>query len=598
MKSIWKTLVDLFKVLPDGATRFYIGYAIVTGALALLDTLALGLIVLSVTPLASGEPIKLPVIGELPAAAAPWIFGIVCILFLLKSGLAILLHWVATRRFAAYELTVGDELFRSYTRSSWEARARYSTAEVTRIVDGSMASTNTGFILPLSQVPVNLLTFISVLGVLVVAQPLTAAVAFVYLLGFSLFMLFVITRRAREAGLVLRRYVFRVATLITEMVEALKEVTLRNKLDEIGGVVTDYRRNATRARANASFLSIVPKYAFEAALIGGFLIVGGTAFLAGGAENAVVAVAMFAATGFRMIPAITTLQSSFTTASINEVHARDVISELTRESGADRSRETASIDSETLKAAPRVLELRDVSFSYPGTGKNVLEHLNLAIPFGSTLAIVGPSGAGKSTLIDVLLGLSQPSSGELHIDGQPLSHVLNQWRAHVGYVPQRVALFDASVAQNVALTWGNDFDEEKVTRSLEQAQLAELVTRGAGIHELIGERGFSLSGGQQQRLGIARALYADPLVMVMDEATSSLDTATERRIVEAMRELQGDVTFISVAHRLATVRDYDRICYLSDGGIRGLGTFEEVVEQVPDFAHQAALAGLLERGDR
>jgi ABC-type bacteriocin/lantibiotic exporter with double-glycine peptidase domain len=223
----------------------------------------------------------------------------------------------------------------------------------------------------------------------------------------------------------------------------------------------------------------------------------------------------------------------------------------------------------------------------------VLSSVSLRVPLGSSLAIVGPSGAGKSTLIDVLLGLSLPTSGTMFIDGLPLKNVMSQWRSRVGYVPQRVALFDATIAQNVALTWGEDFDCSLVTGVLEKAHLAELLHRGDGIHEMIGERGRAISGGQQQRLGIARALYSNPLVMVMDEATSSLDTATENRITESLKELQGQVTFITVAHRLATIRDYDQVCYLDKGRILGSGKFSHLVDAVPDFKLQAQLAGLV-----
>ncbi|NLB47641.1 MAG: ATP-binding cassette domain-containing protein, partial [Microbacteriaceae bacterium] len=245
-----------------------------------------------------------------------------------------------------------------------------------------------------------------------------------------------------------------------------------------------------------------------------------------------------------------------------------------------------------LPAAPTQLELRDVRFRYPGAESDVLDGISLSIPMGSSLAIVGPSGAGKSTLIDILLGLSLPTGGELFIDDAPLEQVLGQWRTRVGYVPQRVALFDGSIAQNVALTWEENYDLDQVQRALERAHLGALAERPGGLLARIGERGDSVSGGQQPRLGIARALYTDPLVMVMDEATSSLDTATENRVTQSMRELQGEVTFITVAHRLATIREYDQVCYLDAGRIRGVGTFDEVVAQVPDFALQAKLAGL------
>ena len=592
MKSLWNTLLELFDVLPRGAKPFYLWYSIVTGALAILDTLALALIVAVVTPLAAGRPIELPVLGIMPESATPWLVVVIAALFILKGVFATALHWVATRRFARYELEVGNELFRAYTHSSWEKRSQLSTAEVTRIVDSSMANTNLGFILPLSQVPGNALTFVSVLTVLVVAQPATALIAFVYLALALVVMTLLVSRKSRQAGRVNRGYAYRVATIMTEMVDALKEVVLRGKLDEIGEVVSKNRRVATRARANMSFLGVVPKYAYEAVLIGGFLIVGGSAYLFEGKEAVLVAVSLFAATGFRMIPALNAVQGSFTIASANEVYARDVIREMRNAKSLEVVR-SQSEDTGALPESPRLLELRDVCFRYPSAERDVLNGVSLTIPFGSSVAIVGPSGSGKSTLIDILLGLSVPTGGEILIDGIPLQHVIKQWRNRVGYVPQRVAVFDASVAQNVALTWERDYDEERVVRALNRAHLGELASRGAGIEARVGARGAAISGGQQQRLGIARALYSDPLVMVMDEATSSLDTATENRVTESMRELQGEVTFITVAHRLATIREYDQVCYLDGGSILGKGTFDEVVAQVPAFRKQAELAGLL-----
>ncbi|MFV0433682.1 MAG: ABC transporter ATP-binding protein [Leucobacter sp.] len=593
MKSLWRTLLSLFDLLPAGTKPFYIWYSIVTSLLAILDTAALALILLTVTPLVSGEPIELPVVGEIPASATPWVAVIICFLFILKGVLAVALHWYATRRFAHYELEVGDELFSSYMRSSWERRSQMSTAEVTRLVDISMANTNLGFILPLSQIPGNALTFVAVLAVLIVGEPLTALIAFVYLSCISLVMVLVISRRAKLAGEHNRIFSYRVATIMTEMVDALKEVTLRGKLGEAGRVVSKNRRRATRARANMSFLGIVPKYAFEAALIGGFLLIGGFSYLIGGSAAAITSVTLFAATGFRMIPAMNGVQGSLTSASANEIFARDVIRELTAAREIEAAPQHVDQDRRELPPAPKRLELSGVSFRYPGSDTDVLKDLSISVPFGNSLAIVGPSGAGKSTLIDILLGLSTPTSGVMEIDGIPLADVMAQWRSRVGYVPQRVALFDASIAQNVALTWEEDFDAARVEDSLRRAHLHGLIERGRGILEPIGERGQSISGGQQQRLGIARALYSDPFVMVMDEATSALDTATENRVTESMRELQGEVTFVTVAHRLATIREYDQICYLDQGRILGSGTFDEVVNQVPDFKMQAALAGLV-----
>lgn len=196
-------------------------------------------------------------------------------------------------------------------------------------------------------------------------------------------------------------------------------------------------------------------------------------------------------------------------------------------------------------------------------------------------------------MVDILLSLLEPTQGTIAIDTVPLQEVRAAWRTRVGYVPQDVALFDATIAQNVALTWGTDYDSERVQRALEQAQLWDLVSaREGGIESRVGERGLSLSGGQRQRMGIARALYTDPLVLVLDEATSALDTATESQVTTGIDSIGGEITKIVVAHRLATIRYVDRIFFMKNGEIVASGTFDELVERVPEFAHQAALAGL------
>lgn len=590
MRNIWRNFVDLFDVLPPGARTFYVMYSATTGLLALLDSAALALIVLTITPLVSAKPVTLPLFGELPQSATVWVILVIAALFILKGALALMLHWYATRRFANYELHMGDAIFANFIRSSWEERSAISTAELTRMVDISVGNASRGFLLPLSQVPGNALTFFAALTILVAAAPLTALIAFVYLLIMSGLTSIALSRKSRSTGKISRDYTFRVATIMTEMIDALKEVTLRDRLGEAGALISRSRAVSTRARANLAFITIVPRYTFEAALIGGILLVGGAGLVMGGPEAAVVSVSLFAASGFRMMPSLSAVQASITAATSNGVYVEDVVREL-------RERPTGiavhRVDDQLLPSTPRYLELRDVRFSY-GTGqRSVLAGVSMKIPFGSSLAIVGPSGAGKSTLIDILLGLSQPTGGTLEIDGIPLDSVLQQWRRRVGYVPQRVSLFDGTVAQNVALTWEQDYQPERVRRSLELAHVTELAERTGGIEARIGERGGSISGGQQQRLGIARALYTNPLVMVMDEATSSLDTSTENRIISSLDEFRGRITFITVAHRLATIREYDQVCYLEDGCIIGLGSFDQVIKQVPAFRMQAQLAGLI-----
>jgi ABC-type bacteriocin/lantibiotic exporter with double-glycine peptidase domain len=402
----------------------------------------------------------------------------------------------------------------------------------------------------------------------------------------------VVTKRTLEASRQNLDYSFRVANLLTEMVDALKELTLRGRLEQIQVVVGRHRRGAVKARASLAFLSIIPRYAYEAALIGGFLLIGGTGYLGGGLTAAVVAVALFAAAGIRLIPALTAIQSAVITATVSVPWVHDVVSDL-RGAEANVTDALGGTDVTELPSTPTALALRNIEFRYPTGLGSVLLGLDLTVPLGSSLAIVGPSGSGKSTLIDLLLGLRVPTSGTIAIDGTPLPEVIHAWRSRIGYVPQRVTLFDGTLGQNVALTWDEDYDREKVIAVLEKAQLSSLVaSRENGIDEKLGERGVSLSGGQQQRLGIARALYSDPLVLVLDEATSSLDTKTEDDVVHALKALHGELTVIAVAHRVSTIKDYDQICYLDGGRILGKGSFHELAASLPQFGLQVQLAGL------
>lgn len=589
-----RTLADLLPLLPAGARRFLAWYVVLSSALALLDVAALGLLALTLAPMIQGSPVSLPLVGEIPPDGYVGVLLTVSALIIGKSAAAITLQWVVTRRFARYELEIGDRLFAAYIRAPWTDRLSRNTSQLVRLADVGIANATAGFLLPLAGLPALVATFLAVLVVLVIAQPVTAAITLGYMGLVAAVMYFWVSKRSVRNGRANRDYSFKVARLMTEMVGALKEITLRDKAGEVADVVHANRLHTTRARANLSFLSAMPRFVVEAALIGGFLLVGGAAYLADGPEHAFSALALFGVAGFRMVPAVTGFQSVIATTAANIPNAEAVIKDIYAAEGYIARSET--VGHEPLTHEPERLVLRDVEFSYAGSSTPAVHGIDLDLPMGSSLALVGSSGAGKSTLVDILLGLLVPDSGTIRIDDQPLEDVLGAWRRRVGYVPQDVSLFDASVAQNVALTWTDDVDRDKVRECLARAQLLDVIEeREGGLDARIGDRGMALSGGQRQRLGIARALYSDPLVLVLDEATSALDTQTEAGVARAIAELQGEVTLIAVAHRLSTIRGLDQVCFMADGGIAARGTFEELVRTVPDFAAQAALAGLVER---
>jgi ABC-type multidrug transport system fused ATPase/permease subunit len=219
---------------------------------------------------------------------------------------------------------------------------------------------------------------------------------------------------------------------------------------------------------------------------------------------------------------------------------------------------------------------------------------SVSVTAGKSLALVGSTGAGKSTLADVILGVIEPELGSVTISGVDPRSAVAQWPGAVAYVPQTVGLTEGTIRDNVALGLPElAVDDTMVWEALERAHLASFLrdTR-EGLDTIVGERGVRLSGGQRQRLGIARALYTRPRLLVLDEATSALDAETEQAITQTLRELEGEVTTITIAHRLATIRFADQVVFMRHGVIEARGTFEEVRASTPDFERQAHLLGL------
>jgi ABC-type multidrug transport system fused ATPase/permease subunit len=240
------------------------------------------------------------------------------------------------------------------------------------------------------------------------------------------------------------------------------------------------------------------------------------------------------------------------------------------------------------------IEVRDVTLTYSDATEPALINASLTVTAGQSIALVGSTGAGKSSLADVILGVMSPQSGSVLISGETPRAAITRWPGAISYVPQTVSLVYGSIRENVALGLPSDvIDDELAWAALERAHLAEFLRDNReGLDTRIGERGFRLSGGQRQRLGLARALYTRPKLLVLDEATSALDAETEQSIIQTLAELEGEVTTVTVAHRLATVRQADVLLYMQEGLIVATGTFDEVRAQVPDFDRQAALLGL------
>jgi ATP-binding cassette, subfamily B, bacterial PglK len=289
-------------------------------------------------------------------------------------------------------------------------------------------------------------------------------------------------------------------------------------------------------------------------------------------------VGLFAAAAFRIMPSVNRLLGVFQALSFT----LPVIDTLYDEFQLLNA--TKVPQSGQLLPFKNTLNLRQVSFRYPSAEASALSEINILIPLGSSIGFIGSSGAGKSTLIDVTLGLLKPTSGFVTVDGIDIQENLRGWQDQIGYVPQFIYLTDDTLRRNIAFGLHADqISEEAVGQAIHAAKLEQFVKElPQGLDTLVGERGIRLSGGQRQRIGIARALYHDPAVLVLDEATSSLDTETEQGVMGAVRALRGDKTILIVAHRFSTVKHCDYVYRLDKGKVAEEGKTSAVLGYISE----------------
>ena len=388
---------------------------------------------------------------------------------------------------------------------------------------------------------------------------------------------------------------------VQEALTAYREVSVTNRRSLYVERIQALRWQAAKVAADMMFVGMLPKYVFEAALVVGGFALAGALFATQTAATAVGTLALFLAAGSRVTPSLLRLQgaalglrSSAGNAGPTFALAEDLDHPLET---LNTSSESAAIRSRIAQGYPDLhasIRLQGAAFTYPGATAPAVVDASVVVNPGQSLALVGSSGAGKSTLADLVLGILQPQAGTVTIGGEPPAAACERWPGGIGYVPQDVVLANATVRENVALGLPLDaIDDDLVWAALHRAHLADyLRAQRDGLDTAIGEGGVKLSGGQRQRLGIARALYSRPRLLVLDEATSALDAETEAAITATISELEGDVTTVIVAHRLSTVRHADVVAYLEGGRLMGVGTFDEVREQVPAMARQAELLGL------
>ena len=511
--------------------------------------------------------------GDLSTGRIGLVAGLVIGLFLLRSAAAVLLSWMVTVRLAMEEVNAGSQNFEAYSEQHWETAQKLNVTDLYTIVDRGPYALMSGTMFYVSTLIAELASALVIFLVLLVLQPVTAISAAVFFLSVAILqhkLLILSQRRAGQAVLEKGNSVYE----ILGDSFSLKKVLSVSPSQSLPEVLVGQRREFALARAKQLFVEALPRYFMEASLAVGFVVIGLATFSIQGKDLVVPALTVFAAAGFRLLPIVNRIQG-LVLAIVGRTSLSDAALGYLDEA-EDSAEVRRLVSPSTGLSSDVVLALDDVSYRYPDGDSDSLIGSTLEFKRGLQYAIVGPSGSGKTTLVELCLGLREPTQGQVRVAEAGLIR---------GYVPQDTYMAGIPILNNVALEWDDSkVDAEKAERAMSSAELTEAL-EGRDLADSVQR----MSGGQLQRLGLARALYREPTFLVLDEATNALDATTEASVIESLELLRGKITVVLVAHRLSTVRNADLVIYVADGRIVYTGTFVEVYNSVPAFAHQVDL---------
>lgn len=380
---------------------------------------------------------------------------------------------------------------------------------------------------------------------------------------------------------------------ISEVLTSYREATVRSRRTYYAREISEARYRLSDVLAELAFLPSISKYVIEGTMIVGGVAVAALQFALQDSKHAIATLAVFLAAGTRIAPAILRVQQGSLLIKSNLGSAKSTLELIATLPEASESHPVPNFQ-DSYPGFDAKIEVSNVSFTYPKSDTPALVNVNLNISEGSTCAIVGPSGSGKTTLADLILGMFEPTSGLVTISNDSPSNVLRKFPGAIAYVPQDVSIINGTIRENVALGYPvSEATDARILWALQTAQLGNLIeSLPLGLDSPVGPRGTKLSGGQRQRLGIARAVFTKPLILVLDESTSALDVQTELEVSKAITEIPYPVTKLIIAHRLSTVQNADQVIYIQDGVVLATGKFDEIRQKVPNFDIQAKLLGL------
>jgi len=485
------------------------------------------------------------------------LFGIAIIVFYIFRAVYSIIHAYLISRFSnALFRHFATKIFNVTLSVPYAVYAQKNSGEIMGIINGE-----TGQMSRISMDTLKLLTelftIFMVYTLLIVINwqmtlILTLVLAFLAVIFFRILVL-----KSKSLGVKRVEADRKTFRLLMEALGNFKFVRLKGNGQELVDTYNRTKLKVTQAIVAGDTLNATPKSVLESM---GFSILVAAVILIlaqyGDASMVIPTISMYALALFRILPCMHRLFQNINSIAFAQ-HSLNTIAEMIQQPTENEGNEPIAFN--------ETINLRNVSFKY-ASGNEVIHNVSLTIRKGEKVAVTGESGGGKSTLIDLVIGIHKPYSGEIVIDDRPLcEQTVRSWRSKIGYIPQNIYLFDGTVGENVA--YGSNMDEDKIKGALQKANIWDFLLTKEGIDTKVGEGGIQLSGGQQQRIGIARALYNNPEILVLDEATSALDNETERKIMDEIYHASENKTLIVIAHRLSTVERCDRVIKIENGKV-------------------------------
>ena len=590
-----KPFLRSFRLLSARQKFIFTSLTFFRGLASFLDLLGLAAVGLLGAMLASGlrERTEAQFLGySITIESSQTYFGVVLIIagfFLSKSLVSILLLRLTTAFLARVEGAAAMEVAEYMYSADLGRLKRFSRGDVQYAIAHSSKYGMFNLLVSGAAVFTELSLFFGIAIAFIYVDASTALfVALYFLVLIGSFQL-LINQRLKRIGGSLRASSIGVVNSIQDLTVAFRELVVFSKRDFYLAKLGKYRRREAKQTGRQMFLFGLPRFLVETGLMLGLLGLVAFQFSRDNTAESIVPTAIFLAGGVRMMAALLPLQNSI--ASMKTLGPQAELSQSLLEEARANPLSSVAVEPKHSQGGTEgatdfagfEVNLRDVVFTHHDGKEPVINGISMSIPSGGYVAFVGPSGAGKTTLADLILGIHEPDSGVIHVDGDTPQQIRSNRPGYISYVPQNPGLVSGTIAQNVALgVSDSDIDEQRVVEVLEQVGLLDFVdSHPGGIDNDLGKQADSLSGGQRQRMGLARALYPNPRLLVLDEATSALDAGTEASFTTTIARLALSTTVIVIAHRLSTIQDADRVYVIEDGRVSAEGTFPEVRRQVP-----------------